>query len=398
MHAPESAKAIFLITLAAALAPFVGGMVVFGWRACFVLLLSVATCVLVEKLIYRVVRSPALLGRSHAYLTGVLLALTLPAFVPWYIPIIAGLFTTIIGKAIFGGVGHFVWQPALIGRLAVAVLFPTILNPPFWPVLAQDRVMIGDINTAQRCPDYQQWKDTPAPKDLRGEEIEGDGFKITPPEKTLRKLYDKDQPAFGCLAFPDDQPARAGPPLISKMPPVSDLVLGTRPGGIGETSVLLILIAGLYLIYRNYIKWQLPVLFLASALVVAAIAPVYFTGPGDSVRTVWMPFWTEGEALTVPLFSHRIVLGTDVGFVLLTFHLLSGQLILAAFFMLTEMTSRPITTGGQVIYAILAGAGAMFLTVCTPVEIPAYLAILGANTLTPVIDSLCRPRVFSKRK
>ena len=49
------------------------------------------------------------------------------------------------------------------------------------------------------------------------------------------------------------------------LPPLSDLLYGARPGGIGETSIVLIIVAGLYLIYRNYVKWQLPFAFVASA-------------------------------------------------------------------------------------------------------------------------------------
>ena len=62
------------------------------------------------------------------------------------------------------------------------------------------------------------------------------------------------------------------------------------------------------------------------------------------------------------------------------------------------MTSRPVTTGGQVLFGIACGAGAMVLQLYTDVSIPCYMAVLAMNTLTPTIDSLWRPRVFGTRR
>ena len=64
-----------------------------------------------------------------------------------------------------------------------------------------------------------------------------------------------------------------------------------RPGGLGETCAVVIVVAGLYLVYRNYVKWQLPVAFLVSACAVVAVAPVFLAGPTDrmgNVTTVMM--------------------------------------------------------------------------------------------------------------
>jgi electron transport complex protein RnfD len=60
------------------------------------------------------------------------------------------------------------------------------------------------------------------------------------------------------------------------------------------------------------------------------------------------------------------------------------------------MTSRPVTTGGQVIFGLGVGATAMSLQLYTATPIPAYLGVLAMNTFTPVIDSLWRPRVMGQ--
>jgi electron transport complex protein RnfD len=90
--------------------------------------------------------------------------------------------------------------------------------------------------------------------------------------------------------------------------------------------------------------------------------------------------------------------GLDVGFLYLLYHLLSGEMLLAAFFLATEMTSRPVTTGGQVIFGLVCGVIAALLKLYVDTSIPAYLAVLVMNTFTPTIDAVWRPRVFGQKR
>jgi electron transport complex protein RnfD len=377
LAAPEGARTVFVVTVAAACAPLAAGALLFGWRAVLVSILSIASCAAVERLYYRVTRVPALLGRSHAYLTGVLLALTLPAFVPWYVPVVAAVFAIVVGKAVFGGLGHFLWQPALVGRLAVAVMFPAALTAPTgasrdaWPLLAQEHLLFGDIATVERVDRYGSWKRL-APEGA-------DGFLLPRPMVQLRGLTLSPEPPYSGIAYARTELQRAEPAVLEELPPINDLLYGARPGGIGETCAIVILVAGLYLVYRNYVKWQLPVAMTLSACAVAAVAPIHLAGPSNTTDTVWFPLLAEGA---------------DVGFVYISYQVLSGPLLLAAFFLATEMTSRPVTAGGQVLFGIGCGSAAMVLQLYFNTPIPAYLAVLGMNTLTPAIDAVWRPRVL----
>ena len=375
LRAPESVRTVFTVTFVAACGPLLAGLIFFGYRAAMVTVISVVSCAVIERLYYRVTRVPALLGRSHAYLTGLLLALTLPPFVQWYVPVVAAAFAIIVGKAVFGGVGHFLWQPALLGRLAVAVMFPAMMNPSSWPLLAQNKILFGDVTLHSPAANYRHWRHTPA---VKGK----DAFELKPPSKILAGLTDAEAPSFSALAKVPMEIPRAAPAVLAKLPRISDLFYGARPGGIGETCAVIIMVAGLYLIYRNYIKWQLPVCFIAAAWCVAAVAPIHLAGPNATTKTVWWPLLTEG---------------LDVGFIYLAYQILSGELLLAAFFLATEMTSRPVTTGGQVIFGVGCGTVAMLLRLYLDVPIPAYLAVLAMNTLTPAIDATWRPRVFGHR-
>ena len=376
LHSMEAARSIYLTTAAAAAGPLIAGVVLFGWRAGVVAVLAIASCALFEKAYYRCTRTPALLGRSHAYLTGLLLALTLPPFVPWYVPVLAGAMAILIGKAIFGGVGHFLWQPALVGRLAVAVMFPATLNPALWPVLAPNRLLVGDVRLCRPVDDYRQWSNRPAPPGA-------DAFALPRPSAALGGLTMGPEPAFAGLAMaPEGSPAGKGLALM-RMPPMTDLLYGTTPGGLGETCALVIVLAAVYLAYRGLVKWQLPTCIVASAALVAAVAPIQLAGPGEAVRIVWLPLTSEG---------------TDVGMTYVCYQLFSTELLLASAFLATEMTSRPVTTGGQVVFGLACGTIGMLLKLYLQVPTPFYMAVLAMNTFTPVIDAVWRPRVLGQRR
>jgi Na+-translocating ferredoxin:NAD+ oxidoreductase RnfD subunit len=368
LHAPEASGGIFRVMFVAACAPLAAGIIFFGWRALTVTALCVAGCMVTESIYYRVTRTPALLGRSHAALTGLLLALTLPPFVPWYVALTGAVFAILVGKALFGGVGHFLWQPALVGRLAVTVIFaPPLLQQPLldrpqWPVLARSRVILGDVDKVDRSATYRRWQ-TARP-------AEGyDAVARTRPRADLRELI-----------RPTDLPPDSIATVIRKMPPAWDLISGAYGGGIGETCALAIVIAGLYLVYRHYVRGHLPGLIILAAAVTAAVAPIR-----DPASEGWR--WLPGAAE-----------GLDVGFVYVSYHITCGEILLAAFFLATEMTSRPVTLPAQAAYGIGCGVAAMLLRLYLPFPIPAYAAVLIANTATPLLDAVVHPRVLGRRR
>jgi len=368
LRAPDASRGIFLMVLLAACGPLAAGVVFFGWRALLVTGLSIGGCVAVESLFCHVRRSPAMTGRSHAALTGLLLALTLPAFAPWYVPLTGAVFAVIVGKALFGGVGHFLWQPALVGRLAVAVIFapPLLTSSPLdrgrqWPVLAQNRVIMGDVTNTDPGLSYRRWRAAVAP--------DGKDAIVRPrPRDMLRRLT---RPA-------DEPPSMVE--VLQHMPPAWDLIVGAHGGGIGETCALVILVAGLYLGYRNYLRPHLPCAFLLAAAATAAVAPIR---AGDGAWQ-WLPLLGRGAG------------GAEYGFIYVSYHLLCGEIMLAAWFLATEMTSRPVTVPGQVIFGVLCGVGAVLARLYLRVPIPAYGAVLVANTFTPLIDATVQPRVLGQ--
>jgi electron transport complex protein RnfD len=346
------------------------GIVLYGFGAFHVIVLSVGAAMGCEALIAAFQQGRDRTGMRHALLTGLLLALTLPATVPWYVPCTAAAAAIIPATWLLGGFGHYVWQPAVVGRVLVQFLFAQHLS--FGqalvqsPVLVPDRLLIGDLMAADPIPlgHYRGWSHAAA-------DVRRDAFLIERPVQTLRRL------AEGELSVP------AGSPLTTTLrdflPPWEDTVRGTVPGGIGETSVIALIVVGLYLIYRGYLRWQIPVFGLAAAAIMAGVLPIELPGSGPGQSPRWLPgLAVEG--------------GHAVGMEYVLFQLTSGELMLCLFLLAGDWLARPMTARGQAIFAVGIGAIALLLRRYGPAECAGYWAILIMNTLVPVIDRGTRRR------
>jgi electron transport complex protein RnfD len=143
--------------------------------------------------------------------------------------------------------------------------------------------------------------------------------------------------------------------------PWSDLFIGNVPAEIGTGCVLAVLLGGLYLLFRRNITWHIPVAFLASAWVFAMI--------------LWQ--------VDPNVYPHP------------TYHVLSGWMMLGAFFLATEKGTAPLSGPGMLLYGVGCGVLTMIIrTWGTYVEgVP--FAILLMNALTPLLDRV-RPRAVGR--
>lgn len=141
---------------------------------------------------------------------------------------------------------------------------------------------------------------------------------------------------------------------------------GARNGCIGEVSAIALILGGLFLLFKRVIPWQIPVCYLGTVAAFAAILRQL-----DPTHN--MP----------PLF-----------------HLLTGGLMLGAFFMATDMVTIPVTSAGRAVFGI--GCGALTIVIRQWGGYPegVSFAILVMNAFTPLINRATRPRVFghSQRK
>ncbi|MFQ5425192.1 MAG: RnfABCDGE type electron transport complex subunit D [Phycisphaerae bacterium] len=346
------------------------GVVFYGPAALIVLAVGPLAALAADLAIAVVLRRPVLGGLMYSFLMGFLLSLTLPATVPLYVPVVGSIVAVGV-KAMFGRMGHCVWHPALVGRVVVQFVFwqQLSLSPGNatlrWPVLNRNHLVIGDISDARPIParEYQGWqvanKLWPRPN----------AFLIDRPVALLR--------AFTEGVLSPEEGRRFSSLVRDILPPWRDTILGTVPGGIGETCTAALVLAGLFLIYRGHLRWQLPVALLGAAALAAAILPVNTGGGAGGYR--WIP------ALAVED-------GRAVGVAYVLFQLTAGQLMLGAVLLAGDMMLTPMRTRGQIVYAIGIGVLTIFLRLYGPLEGACYWSILVMNTLVPAIDrSMKRP-------
>lgn len=143
---------------------------------------------------------------------------------------------------------------------------------------------------------------------------------------------------------------------------VYKLFWGNVGGCIGETSVVAILIGAAYLFYKKYIDWRIPVSYLGSTFVFGAV--LYYLMPS----TAFPPF----------------------------FHILSGGLMLGAFFMATDMVTSPVTPFGSWVFGIGAGLLVVLIRVFGGLPEGVMYSILFMNALTPLINKYTRPKLLGE--
>ena len=101
----------------------------YGWSELLVLGVSVASCVLLEFLITKyLLKKPCSVGDWSAVITGVLLALNLPATTPWWVVLIGAVVAIGVAKMTFGGLGQNLFNPAIVGRVFLLISFPTYMT------------------------------------------------------------------------------------------------------------------------------------------------------------------------------------------------------------------------------------------------------------------------------
>ena len=337
LRAADSIPKIMWSVVAALVPALVASGYFFGFRAYLHVGLAVATAVAAEAIIQRLRKVPVTVGDGSAVVTGVLVAFCLPAQARWFVPIVAALVAIAIAKHCFGGLGCNIWNPALVGRAFVHVAYPADLNPSAYPVVDRFSANVGTVGHAASAID---------------------AISSASPMAHLKTLT-------GASA------ADAVGVLTRKLPSLWDMAVGQIGGSIGETSAVLLTVGALYLIYKGWVRWQVPLAYLAT---VAAGAALY-------------ALWGSASIAASGLAGRFVA-----------YHLLGGGLALGALFMATDMVTSPLTNRGLWIF----GAGCGVLTILIRLyggypEAVCY-SILLMNTTVPLIDRWTQKRIFGHKK
>ena len=288
--------------LLASLFAVVPGCYQYGRAAVGVVTIAIASAILWEILINFISRRSISVGDGNAAVIGMMLAMMMPATTPWW-AVVAGTFlAVVIGKEIFGGIGANPFNPA--------VLAMTILMLGWSPLF--------DFNVALLNYSFD--------------------FKAVYP-LVLSKSF--------------------GAPALDSFT-MMELLKGHQIGGIGATFGIGLLAAGVYLMIRGYIRWEIALTFLAgvaaSALFFKWLNPVY-ASPG--------------------------------------FHLFTGYTLIGAFFLATEDASSPVNFIPMLIYGFLGGLlTVMIRNIGVHIDGVLY-AVLIINLVHPLVDKI-RPKAIGK--
>ncbi|MBQ7812478.1 MAG: RnfABCDGE type electron transport complex subunit D [Bacteroidales bacterium] len=129
LHTKTSTKSLMRDVVIAMLPAVIVSVLFYGWSELLVLGVSVASCVLLEFLITKyLLRKACTVGDMSAVVTGILLALNLPATTPWWVVFIGAVFAIGVAKMTFGGIGQNLFNPAIAGRVFLLISFPTYMT------------------------------------------------------------------------------------------------------------------------------------------------------------------------------------------------------------------------------------------------------------------------------
>lgn len=310
-HSGDSVPRIMLTVILALVPALIAGVACFGFNALRLTLVCVTTCVLAEAAVRRLMKRDPGIADLSAVVTGLLLAFNLPPTLPTWMAVVGSLVSIVIAKQVYGGIGYNLFNPALIGRSFLLISFPVAMTT--WAMPLQGFCVADAVTTA------------------------------TPLGAWKTAWLAGSAPAGYFAAFP-----------------LSDLLLGTRPGCIGETSVIALLLGGILLLWRRCITWHTPVCFIGTVAVFAAI--LHAIRPEQTLPVAYQVF--------------------------------SGGLMLGALFMATDMVTTPVTGRGMAIFGIGCGVLTMLIRTWGGYPEGVSFSILIMNALTPLINRFTRPRVF----
>ncbi|WP_448821026.1 RnfABCDGE type electron transport complex subunit D [Cetobacterium sp.] len=268
----------------------------FGIRAIVVTAVSILSCMVTEFVCQKLMKQDVQIFDGSAIITGILYAFVIPPYMSLIYVVVGAVVSIALGKMVFGGLGHNIFNPALVGRAFVQAS---------WPV-AITTFMYDDVGGATLLDAMKRGLATDSAL------IEGGNLYL-------------------------------------------NTFIGRMGGCLGETSVLAILLGGLYLIYKKQIDWKVPTIMIGTVFIASLIAGAN-------------PF----------------------------LHIFSGGLFLGAFFMATDMVTSPHTTKGRAIFAF--GIGVLVSLIRFKGGYPEGVAysILIMNGFVPLINRYTSPKKFGE--
>ena len=310
IRSSETTRSIMLDVIIAMLPALVWAIIWFGVKALTLTAVSVIGCMFWEWLYRKLMKKPQSVGDLSAVVTGMLLAFVCPVTTPYWMIIIGGFFSIIVVKQLFGGIGKNFVNPALAGRAFLLGSYAGVMTT--WIDATQNKAPLmgstADIVTAATPLAYMK----------------------TGNMAGLTETYS-----------------------------VMDMFLGKTGGSLGEISAAMLILGGLYLIWRKVINWQTPVAYIATVAVLSFLFPK----AGSSLE--WMLYSVFG-----------------------------GGLMVGAFFMATDYATSPVTKKGQLIFGIGCGLFTVLIRYFGSYNEGVCYSIMVMNLCVALIDKYTKPTRF----
>ncbi|MDZ7262445.1 MAG: RnfABCDGE type electron transport complex subunit D [candidate division KSB1 bacterium] len=308
----------------------IGAVYFFGVRAAWIIIISVLAAIGTEALIQKLLKKPITISDGSAIVTGILLAYNLPAEAPFWLPVVGSVFVIAVGKQVFGGLGYNPMNPALLGRAFLLASWPTHMTIFQTPPRGGTLSGIQAITSATPLNVLKQ----------------SHSILAHPAEYTVDKL------------------SQASEAISQLSESYGNLFWGRVGGCLGETSVFLLLIGAIFLLYKRHIGWKIPFSYIGTVALLS-----------------WIFGGTKGLFTGDPIF-----------------HVLSGGLILGAFFMATDMVTSPVTFWGRLLFGIGCGVLTVLIRQIGGYPEGVSYSILLMNLTVPLLDRYTRPRIFGEVK
>ncbi len=279
--------------------------------------------------------------------SGALIPLIMPPDIPLWILAIAITFAVVLGKEVFGGTGMNIWNVALLARIFVFFAYPLAISGDEVWVSGFDKLAAGV------SPDYG-WFHTGFFNTI----FDWLGLPQFNPHWAIVDGYTGATP----LAIAKD----GGWDAVTQVYSTKDMLWGTIPGSIGETSKPLLLIGGLLILLTGIADWRITF----SAILGIVLSGFLFN------------LWGATPLMTIPWYYHFYI----------------GGAVLAIFFMATDPVTASSTFRGKWIYGFMIGVIGMLIRVINPAYPEGWmLAILFMNSFAPLIDHFIISKHIKKR-
>lgn len=296
----DSSQSLMRNVIIATVPAIIASAIIFGFGSIATIAITVASCVGFEWLYQKVMKQPSTIGDLSAVVTGILLAFNIPPTMmtptTFWMPIAGSFFAIVVVKQLFGGIGFNFANPAIVGRIILATSFAGAMTNFIHPTSLSGADVVA---TATPLAAYAQG---------------------------------------GAVSY-------------------LDMFLGTTGGVLGETSAVALLIGFVYLVVTKTISPVIPVTYVATVAVLAA------------------------------------VLGQDP-----IVHVLGGGLLLGAIFMATDYVTSPYTIKGKLVFGLGLGIITIMIRVFGTMTEGVSYAILLMNLFVPYINRLTRQKPLGGKK